>query len=429
MAGQAIWGNSGDSTNSYIVNPKRAKEIYYNATWRTLVSKLTGGAKMEKQQLRFGKKLETVHIGNSSCIWETEITSGNEERLTMVEHRDGMPSGYGDYANQTGNYDKYKHTRVWINQIDSTADPVPGRCSIKQVKDILNDPKSILQKGQKMWAGQEVDFEFIRACLMGASRNLLLTTKGGTGISLYNASAGETRSCYNFYVPETGLVTPSTTRATHETNVGTALSTLADNSIYAFDLGEHNKLGDIWSNLYGEAPTVGGKQYFSVWLMDPWLVHRLAVTGGQYDTLMREAHARGAKNPAIDHMAPIVLDEVLYIPYQPLKAFRASVSAGAPVYGPGISTDPRPQIAANTQKICLGICMGPGAMLRATDRMMWSTAALVDPHKQNYNYALHWDDGFVRNEYGAEDGRTELENKKMIVGAWYDPGPEVPFAA
>jgi hypothetical protein len=428
MAGQSTWGNAGDSNNAFIVTPKRAKEIYASATWRTLVSKLTGGMRMEKQQLRFGNKVENLHIGNSSLIWETSIATGNEERLTMVEKREGMPSGYGDYPVATGHYDKFKHTRVWVNQIDSDADPLPGRSSLKQVKDVINDPKSILMNGKKLWMAQEIDFEFIRACLMGASRNLLLTEKGGLGISLYNATAGETRSCWNFYVPETGLVTPSVIRATHEGNIGTALTTLADNSTYGFNLGEHNKMLDLWTNLYGERPSVGGKEYTVVCLCDPWLIHRLAITGGQYDSLMREAHVRGSQNPAIDHLSPIEMDGVLYVPYEPLKAFRVSVSNGLPVYGPGILTDPRGQITANTQKICLGIYMGPGAMLRATDRSVWVTSE-KDRHKENYEYSLHWDDGFVRNEYGAWDGRTELENKKMIVGAWYDPGTEIPFSS
>lgn len=428
MAGQATWGNAGDSTNAFIVTPKRKKELYYEATWRTLVSKFTGGMRMDRQILRFGNKLENINIGNSSLIWETTITSGNEERLTMVEKREGVPSGYGDFPVSTGNYDKFKHARVWVNQVDSDADPLPGRCSQKQVADIINDPKSILMNGKKEWAAKWIDFFFLESVLMGASRNLLSTDKGGLGISLYNATAGQTRSCYNFYVPETGLVTPSVTRATHEGNIGTALTTLADNAIYGFDLGEHNKMLDLWANLYGERPSVGGKEYNVVCLADPWLIHRLAITGGQYDTLMREAAARGMDNPAIDHLSPIVIDNVCYIPYEALKAYRVSVVNGVPVYGPGITGDPDTYITSNTQKICLGIYMGPGAVLRATDRNMWVTSE-KSKHKDNLELSLHWDDGFVRNEYGAYDGRTALENKKMIVGAWYDPGTEVPFAA
>lgn len=428
MAGQSTWGNAGDTNNSYIVNPKRAKEIYVSATWNTLVTKLTNGLTMQRQQLAHAKGLN-VSIGNSSIIWETQITSGNEERLTMIEKREGLAGSYGDADVEPGNYDKFKHATVWINQIDSTVDPLPGRNALKQVKDIINDPKSLLMNGKKLWAAQEIDLEFIRACLMGASMNLLTTTKGGLGIALAKGTAGVFRSCYNLYVPETGLVTPSATRATHEASVAAGLATLQDSAQYAFDYGEHRKMGDLWSTLYGESATIGGKSYTCVAFMDPWLIHRLAISAGVYDTLMRDAAARGMSNPAIDHLAPIVLDGVLYIPYEPLKAFRPSVSGGLPVWGAGMTYDPRTYITSNTSMLCIGMFMGPGAILRATDKSMWYTAEKMAKHKDNYEYGLHWDDGFVRNEYSAYDGRTAMENKKMIVGVWYDPGVEVPFGS
>ncbi len=432
MSGQSYWDNAGASTNAYIVNPKRQKEVYVSATWNTVVGGLNGGRKMEKQVLRFGgQKAETIHIGNSSAIWETSIPTGNEERITMVEHRKGMASGYGDYPVQPGNYDKYKHDVVFVNQIDSDADPVPGRCSLKQVSDILNDPKSTLQNGQKEWAAQEIDIEFARAMLMGASRNLLLTTNGGLGITLYNASAGQTRSCYNTYTSYSGLVTPSAVRATHETNIGTALTGLSDNALRAFDLGQHNLLVDLVGSLYFKKPTLGGRAYTAICLSDPWLVARLAASGGDYHVLQRDANKRGSDNPAIDHMSPIELDGVLYIPWELLKAFRASVSGGYPVYGAGMSTyDPRDWMASasNTSKICAQIWLGQGAVLRATDRSMWTTAE-KGRHKESWEYSLHWDDGFKRTEEFAKDGRTEMENKHSLVAWFYDPGVEVAFAA
>ena len=428
MAGQNKWGNAGDATNAYIVVPKRKKELYYSATWKTIVAGITGGRKMVNQQMRFGNKSENVYIGNTSAIWETEIKSGNEERITMVEDRKGMPSGYGDYPVQPGNYDKYKHDVCYANQIDSDADPIPGRCSQKQVNEILNDPKGTLQDGQKMWAAQEVDFEFIRAMLLGASRNLLSTAKGGLGISLYGATAGQTRSCYNTYTPYSGLVTASAARATHEANVATALTGVADNALYAFDLGQHNILKDLLSSLYIQKPNMSGQDFSAIVLSDPWLVARLAATGGDYDVLQRAANARGDSNPAIDHLSPIVLDGVMYIPYEPLKAFRASVANALPVYGAGLDTDPRGYIATNTAKICGQIWLGRGAVLRATDRMMWNTVE-KDRHKENYEFSMHWDDGFKRTEEFAKDGRTEMENKHSMVAWFYDPGPEKAFSA
>lgn len=427
MAGQQTWGNAGDTNNAYIVVPKREKEIYVKSTYNTIVGKLNGNRKMSTQILRFGNKTQNVFVGNSSCIWETEISSGNESRITMIENRAGMPSGYGDYPVQTGNYDKYKHSQVWVNQIDSEAVPVPGRCSLKQVKDILNDPKGDALNGLEVWSSGEIDWEFLISCLMGASKNLLSTTRGGLGITLPGCSAGQTRSCWNTYVVGNGLVTQNTTRATFEASVGTALSGLSDNALYAFNYKQHNLMLDLIGSLFFKKSEVGGKSLNAVVLSDPWLIARLAATSGDYDMKMRSAFmGKGFDSPSIDSMSPIVLDDVMYIPCEQLKKFRASVSTN-PIYGPGITADPRTYV--NTQKICCQIWMGPGAILRATDRRMWVTAAQVDQHKDQYEYALHWDDGFVRRDWLAKDGRTEFDCDSIAVGWWFDPGVEKAFAA
>jgi hypothetical protein len=429
MAGQATWGNVGDTNNSYIVVPKRQKEIYVKSTFNSIISRLNGNKKMDTQIMRFGGKESKINIGNSSVCWETEITSGNEERLTMIEHRTGMPSGYGDYPVQTGSYDKYKHAAVYVNQIDSEAVPLPGRCSIKQVKDILNDPKGDALTGMQLWAGQEVDFEFLRAMIMGASRNLLSTTQGGLGITLPGASAGQFRSCYNTYVCTNGMVTKNFTRATYEAAVATALDTLTDTAVDYFDYGQHNLLKDLTGSLFFKAPDVGNQAYDTVVLSDPWLLARLAASAGDYHVLMRDAAGRGMDNPAINHMSPIILDRVCYIPVEQLKAFRASTASSLPVYGAGNTYDPRGYVTTNTSKLCAQIWLGAGAVLRATDRKMWVSAKQVDAHKDNYEYAMHWDDGFVRREYFTKDGRSELDNDSSMVAWFYDAGPEVAPAA
>jgi hypothetical protein len=382
---------------------------------------------MGMQIQRFGNKSQNVFIGNSSCIWETEITSGNETRLTMLENRVGMPSGYGDYPVQTGNYDKYKHSQLWVNQIDTEAVPLPGRCSLKQVKDILNDPKGDALSGLEIWAGGEINWEFLTACLMGASKNLLSTTKGGLSILLPGCTAGQTRSCWNTYVVGTGLVTQSTTRSTFEAAIGTAITALTDTAVNAFDYGQHNLMLDLIGSLFFKKSEAGGRSLNAIVLSDPCLLARLAATGGDYDTKLRAAYTgQPTGNPTIDQMSPILLDDVLYIPVEQMKKYRATISTN-PIYGPGITSDPRTH--TNTSKVCGQIWLGAGAVLRATDRRMWVTAAQVDQHKDQYEYAMHWDDGFVRRDWFAKDGRTEFDCDSIAVGWWYDPGVEKAFAA
>jgi hypothetical protein len=428
MGGQPNWNMTGSGSKDYIVNPKLQKEIYMKAYLKTFVGKLNGNARVKKQLFEGN----TVSIANSSAIWETSITSGFEERMTMLEHRNGMPGAYGDAPSVPGRYDQYKHANAAINQIDSELIPLPGRCSQKAVKEVLTDPKGNAIDGALNWAAEEMDIEFIRAMLMGASRNLLLTSNGGLGergFKLYNCNPGESRSSYNFYVPGTGLVTPSVVRATHEANVGTALATLADDSDYGMNLGQHNKMVDIFTGTIGAKEATGfGGTYKAIVLSDPWLVRRLskdATLTGYY----KDATPRSDDNKVLNHMDPILLDGVLYVPYDFLKAFRASVVDGLPVYGAGMSIDPRPYVALNSSKICLQLWLGAGSVVRATDRKIWITADNSDKHKENWQYGIHWDDGFIRREYGAQDGRTEMDADGCMVAAFYDPGVEVAFDA
>lgn len=428
MAGQATWNMSGVGTRDYIVNPARQKEIYAKAYLKTYIGKLNGSSRV-KQQMFEGQK---VSIGNSSAIWETSITSGFEERMTMLEHRTGMPGAYGDAPSIPGRYDQYKHANVAINQIDSELIPLPGRCSQKAVKEILSDVKGDAIDGQMNWAGQEMDIEFIRAVLMGASRNLLATTGGGLaerGFKLYNTTAGQTRSPYNYYVPGTGLVTPSVTRATHEAAIATALGTLSDDDSDGFNYNEHIKLIDLFTGTIGAKEATGfGGTYKAIVLADPWLVWRLALD----TTLVSKftyATPRGEENKSLYHLDPIELDRVLYIPYDFLKAFRASVVSSEPVYGAGMNIDPRTYISQNTSKLCHMIWLGAGAVCRATDRKIWVTADNTNKHKDNWQYGIHWDDGFVRREYGAQDGRVEMDADGCMVATYYDPGTSIAFAA
>jgi len=416
MAGQSYWGNSGDATHAEIVNPKLAKEIFTKTSWKTLVGRLNGGRYVKTQTMRFGRSID---IGNSSIIQEKSVTEGNEFRMTLMEDLEGMPGGYGDSDVVTGDFTEYKHSKGWINQIDSKAWQLPGRCSQKQAKSVITDPKGDLMAQMTKWTAQEIDYEFVRAALLGASRNLLLSTNGGLGVTLPGASAGQFRSCYHFYVPGTGLVSASRTRATHEAAVATALDTLANSSTYHFGLTEHDKVGNICEQYYKEEATIGGSSYKTIAVVDRALLWRLFARGGDLETLMKYARERAKSNPALNHMDAYDMDGVLYIPYRGIESFRPSTSGGLPVYGCGLDSDPRSY--SNSSKIALGMFMGAKSFLRGKD-MSWNVTMKQKDHQKGWEYACHWDDGFVRNEWDAKDGRTEMENPHMFIGAWYDAG-------
>ncbi len=425
MSGQDRWDGTGASNRNFIVSFQKMKELFQKAQFPTIVGRISG--KGEIIRMPQGSKIASIDLAGSTCIREKEITTGNEARMTFVDDPVGMAK-YGDAAVVTGNYKTYKHQKCWINQVDSEALPLPGRCSLKMVNDVITDPKSDVLADRLRWAGEEMDYDFIRACLRGASRGILAAVAdGGLYEKLYDASTGGTiRSAQNFYGANGGFATASATIATHETNCGTRLSALSDNALYGFDIGEHRKMREAVKTKRFKRARVGGQEYDSFCLIDPDLLWRLA-TDSTYTSLMSAAALRGKDNPAINMMEPIVLDGIAYCPYERLKAFRPSVANSVPVYGAADTYDPRTY--ANTQKICLAIYMGADAVARCTDKTVWPTTEEGE-HQKGVEIAVHYDDGFTRIEPGTYDGSTAaLESNSMIVGAWYDPGVGVSFAA
>ncbi len=421
MSGQSYWGNAGDSTNAYIVNPNRKRELYMQATFPTLFGKINGGRLI--QHVKMEGTNDVLSVPNSSAVWEETIRFGNEIRFTQIKYAEGNAT-YGDTTPNAGNFQGYRHARGWINEVNSEAKPLPGRNSLKQVKEIINDPKGDLMTTLMQWVAEEMDYDATRALLLGASRGLLHSNDGALNIALYNQSAGQQRSCYNFYVPGTGLVTQSATYATYEGNVATALDSMSDLTTYGFHYSEHRKLSDMIKNKKMKPITIGGATYRAVVLQDPDLTARLSISSGTYTTLQKEANARGDKNPALYHLNPIVLDGILYIPYERLKAFRPSTSNSVPVYGPGLTEDPRTY--TNSQKLCLSIVLGAGALIRGVDQAVdikTNTAAF----QKGTAIMAAYDDGWVRREEGSEDGTTALTNDGSIVMCHYDPGVEVSF--
>jgi hypothetical protein len=419
MAGQSRWGNAGDSTNAFIVNPMLQKEIFFKTTWMTLVGRLNGGRELREQVMAFEGGRKRIDIGNSSLTQEKTITIGNEFRTTMMEYLSGN-ANYGDEQVASGDYAQYKHSRGYVNECKSPAWQLPGRCSLKQAAEVITNPKGDLLMGIERWVSEEMDIDWVRSGLMGGSRGILsATADGALGITLPGASAGQFRSCYNFYTPTSGVVVASRTRATHESNVNTALGTLGNNANSHFDLGEHDVLVNLCDQYYQEPATIGGRQYKAVFLCDRAIIWRLFARSGTLETLAKEARERGASNPALDHISAWELDDILYIPYRLIEKYRPATGSGVCSYGPGLDADPRNY--TNSSKLALGMLMGAKSFLRGRDKRIWITTE-VGRHGVGVEYGAHWDDGFVRNEWDAKDGRTEMENPHMFVCTYYDAG-------
>jgi len=271
------------------------------------------------------------------------------------------------------------------------------------------------------WVAEEEDLEAMRALVGGLSRGLT-SVEGGVGATLPGCSAGQTRSPYNVLTPAT-TVTASRTRSTHEQHVWTAMASLANTSAYHYSLAMHDKIG-AYAEENLEPAEYNGRTYKAIVVSDPDPVWRLRARGGDLEDLYASAAERSGVNPALDQFQPVVLDKILYIPHYMLKKFRPSSGGGGtyPDYGSVYTVDPR--TSANTSKICLMFVLGAGSLLHGTRKRVWTTFKPGD-HDKGGEYAFHFDSGWTRREYDANDGRTEMENPHMAMVAVYDAGQGV----
>jgi hypothetical protein len=72
--------------------------------------------------------------------------------------------------------------------------------------------------------------------------------------------------------------------------------------------------------------------------------------------------------------------------------------------------------------------MGAGALLRGRRKGVYFTVE-EGKHKKGKEYAVHYHDGWMRNEWFTKDGRSEISNDSMFVQFNYDPGVGKAYAA
>lgn len=432
MAGQSVWNDAGSTTNAYIVRPEISKSIYYEATYGTLFGKLNmlkgvGPRTVSTVVMEFedGTK-KKIDVGNDSPIWEKDYTENNECRYTMRERPVGLGT-HGEADVIDGDFARYKHSVCYVTQNDTPAMPIPGSESQEKVKSVLGDLVAAEKKNLAWLAQENMDLDGWRSIFLGASRGVLNTKFGGMGKALPGGSAGEQRSSYNNIIAGSdSLVTPNYTLATHETALYNALSGLNDDDKFGFYYDSHRRYS-YWVNRLKLKPVrIGGKQYRAVALIDERNIYRMTSAGGSYDNLFRDAGARGMDNPAVNHTRPIELDNILYIPCQQMEFFRPTLNSGAITYGCGLNVDPRASSFSNSSNICPVVYMGAGALLRGRRQKVWFTMKEGDFSKGS-KYAMHWHDGWMRNDWRTEDGRTEISNDSMFIAWHFDKGVGVSY--
>lgn len=430
MAGQSSWGNAGDANNAYVVRSGLEKEIYYKATYRTFWGKSNEGRTVTTEEIEYGKGQKMiVDKGNNSIVWEKDRGSGtNETRFTLRERKKGMAT-YGEAPVKPGAFSEYKHCNVFVIQVDSPAYPIIGTESEFQVSEVIDNIVEVEKDDITLWAAEEMDLDGWRGMFLGASRGLLSTEDGAMGIALAGGTAGQARAPYNNYVEGgSSLVTPSATLATHNTNLYNALATLANDDAFAFTYESHRKASKMIEDLYFKPTSVGGQEYRAACAIDRRLLDRLTAVGGTLETLFRDARERGSKNPALNHLEAMILDDILYIPVRQLEFFCPTLAGGVITFGAGLNRDPRSANFSNVSGIRPAVYMGAGAMLRALRKKVWWTTKEGD-HMKGKEYSTHYYDGWKRHDWEAKDGRTEMSNDSSLVYWAYDPGFQTAFAA
>lgn len=448
MAGQSYVGHVGDSTHAFTQQAIIEKTIDRLSRRSSLVGGFTTGADGNDSLVKTTTEVgEEVDISNTSVIQTKEITVGDEARFSLVEDLGGMPT-HGNQPVRQGDYLKFKHDLVRVNMFDTPEYQFLGEMDQQRFATLMGNMEPEMQTQLANYMAVWNDVSLIQSLLCGADRGLLNSSDGGLNMTLMNApSAGYCISCKNTYVGGHGMVTWNDTRATYEAAIGTEIYDLEDASSYGFSLTSHEIiLNQLTSVLRFKETQYRGKTLRSICLIDPWLLKRLMVrnTNNTWYNLIKDADLRGPANRMIERDNPIMIDGVLYIPCDWLRAFRATGEDGAqPTYGASITSDPQTYIATAdaTSKKCCAIYLGAKAVLHAQTRKVygagsnakkggrfWITPRYGD-HGKGGGWAGHTKFGFKRYEPEAKDGRTAYHNDTSLVAWFYDPGPGVSFAA
>jgi hypothetical protein len=443
--GQRNWQPRGSSTNEYIVEVGIEKDVHYQSEWRTIFGRLNGMRDVNITKVeRDGEEVEITGGGESSPVWEKTFGEENREARFAYEEPLNGTRTYGQQDLGPGAFTAYKHEVIQATQIDSPTFPILDRESqLRQsalipISDVIPRKKKAIRMFVEKW--KEID-AFSAIC-DGYSEPALDSTNGGLNLALPGASAGQNRSCYNTWVAgASALTVPNFTRSTHENTLADAVYSYPyssyTNSSYGFTYELHQMMSWQISALKFPSVKIGNAEYRAGCIIDPWLLRRLVRPNGTLATYMEYALPRSEKNPVLDGMQTIELDNILYIPSMYWQYFRptptaATGSTDTMVYRTA-GTDPFDASFANTSKCCLAWYFTSGALLRGRSTKVWFTASGEGQsdagHKKGTTFAIHYDDVWKRTEWVTKDGRSAIANDRSLMLFAGDPGPGIAFSS
>lgn len=394
------------------------KQMYYQANRKSFVSNLpnTVVGMYERGDI-------------SPVIDRMRITEGDKVVFTLEDTVRGKAT-YGDTPIRAGGFLQFKNMECRVNNIDSPAIQIVGKQSQQLVRQSIDNLPGRTRKQIINWMNAQKEFEVIPALLQGASPSVMKSqAEGGLGISLgVGAGAGAGVPLMNkwFFTPDSGFCTYSTTPATYNATVNTAIGDIdaadADKCTLPFLSTIREKMDDVCF----EPVTFLGQELRAIAACDPQIMVRLAKS--LLSDINKYSMERGSTNPFWSSKTIIVIDEVAYISWPNLKKYRPSLNSTTGVRGPNFGpltadTDPRQYSTASTNGLI--VFMGGGALKEGFNDEITVTQE-VARHEKAMEVAAHMQDGFVRGEWYSKDGRTDsadnVENRSVIVAAFYEPG-------
>jgi len=415
-------GKTTHSSTDFNVRFGIDSTLYYETRAETLLGKLSRPStrpELEGQNHGTGKNVAATDI-----ISRKKITTGDEVRFTLREAATGLPA-YGDLSPNKGGYGAYRHQNVVINKIKTAAFPISGEMDRQMVRESVANLPQEVRDDAKEWMADEIDHEFIRSLIFGASKSLLAPAiAGGKEIVLGGGTAGVAQMCRNFYTNDSGLVTFSDVQATYNTAVNVAVQGIDAATDDQINLTNQRYFRRLLDKMLFAAPQWNGvkskNKIRAVHLCDPAIVERMAI---ELELIQRDVLPRSEDSAVLDSYNPILYKNMLYVPVPQLEAYRPAYDAGLgrPRFGADLDKDPR--TFTTSSKMCLMITLGGRAVLEAFNADLKLTMD-ADGHQTYMDVVAHIHNGFVRAEWWKKDGTTgaaACKNYSSIVSVFYDP--------
>lgn len=405
------------------------KTLYYQMRSRSIVGKLSrAGAPGAAATADMTAGDDSLALDGSSAIARKKITEGDMVRYTLQEHITGMPT-YGDRDVRRGDFLAFKNLEARVNQIDSPAIPVVGRMSQQRAAGSISDLPAKTRAEVINYMEEQYEYEYLFSMIGGASPSALKTSAdGGLGVALgVNAlgTAGNPLMGKNWFVRaadgSNSFPTYSTTPATWNGTINTALNAIPATSNGYLTLAILKALRARLDSINSRPLRVGGKMYKMVWLCDPELWYRIDHLLATY---YQNARERSASNPLFDIDRQLAYLGMLFINVPNLEKLRPAYnsSTGIPDLGPGLTQDFRGY--TTTSDLALMVGVGGDSVIEGYNDKI-SVTEEKGKHAKGLEIAAHMDLAFIRSEWYAKDGRTDVGavyNDSSFVAAFYEPG-------